>query len=418
MSTKEYIADQLNITVDEPSNVLVASDIHLSARHTTPSRDVEKYLSKRIVYLGKLSHALVILNGDIFELWAGNKPSVSKALTAHKQLTTSLKNFSKLPNHQVIFVVGNHDGKLGWDEVEQQVLQKMIGAQICFSLKLNISTSKGSRSVLFEHGHQLDPENAFVDPRNPYEKPFGQYIVQKALPMVHVTQGELLSDINYISEPYAFPKFVASRVLYREIFSRLWWLLIPLFVILLVRLLVGYGVLTTSGYSITFISKILLYTELAVFSTVIVLIAAVGLIVSKVLGRAKTIPGGSHGKHHNTDARHKAEELITKGEVLGFVTGHTHRAEITHIKDGFFANSGCGTEMVDAAPTHLSLPKTYVKHNHLHWLELDIDKQRIIIDHWQMITTDKSQTLLEKLATKGKPVNESLHKEHESTIRY
>lgn len=359
-----------------------------------------------------------MLNGDIFELWAGTEPSVKKALSAHPKFTKSLKDFSNRPNHQVVFVVGNHDGRLGWNSQEQEILQQEFNATICLSAELVIASPKGERKILFEHGHMLDPDNAFEDPRDPYNKPFGQYIVQEALPMVSQTQGKLLTGIEHLAEPHQFAKFVASRLLYREIFTRLWWLLIPLALTFVLRLLLGYGLIAIGGYSIDVVEKIVLYTEIAVVLNVVAILVAVYFILQTLLRRAKTMPGARTGVNHNNPARQKAKDICAANNYIGFISGHTHQSEISKNDNGFYANSGCGTELVVAAKTIAGLPKTYTSLNHLSWLELEITQADCTIHLWQAVENNAKQTKLEKFVTKQKKIGQKLAVQKSVAIDY
>lgn len=401
MADKNPVQDKLSISVDTKTKLIVFSDIHLGAKRTKASTNVDSELSKQINLLAKETQSIVVLNGDIFELWAGEQPTVQKALSAHKNFNKSLVEFSKNPKNKIIFVVGNHDGALGWDHDQQQYLIKTFEADICFAFELNIKTKKGNKSILFEHGHMLDPENAFEDPRDPHDKPFGQYLVQKALPMVIQSQGKLITGISHLAEPHQFAKFVASRVFYRELLSKSWLLIIPIVITLILRLVVGYDIYTAAGFSPTFTSRVLIYTEVAVFFTVIGFLVAIAFILFQLLSRAKTMPSsfGPDG-HHNSLARQKAQDLINFDRNIGYITGHTHRAEIRKLQNGFYANSGCGVEMVESTSTYLKLPKTYIGRIHLHWLVIDIDKTEFHINHWQSIETIQNQTLLERLLTK------------------
>ena len=401
MADNNPVQDKLSISVDTKTKLIVFSDIHLGAKRTKASTNVDNEISKRIDLLTKATQSIVVLNGDIFELWAGEKPTVQKALSAHKNFNKSLVEFSKNPNNKIVFVVGNHDGALGWDYDQQQYLINTFKADICFAFELNIKTQKSNKSILFEHGHMLDPENAFEDPRDPHDKPFGQYLVQKALPMVIQTQGKLISGISHLAEPHQFAKFVASRVFYRELLSKSWWLLIPIVITLFIRLIVGYDLYTAAGFSSGFTSRVLIYTEVAVFFTVLGFFVAIVFILFQLLSRAKTVPSsfGPDG-HHNALARQKAQDLITFDKTMGYITGHTHRAEIRKLQNGFYANSGCGVEMIEATNTYLKLPKTYISRIHLHWLEIDIDKTEFHIYHWQSIETIANQTFLERMLTK------------------
>lgn len=412
------VPDIAKINVDLPTHILVASDIHLAANPTAASRNVEAELSKRFIELTQADSAVIVLNGDIFELWAGTEPSVKKALKTHAQFAKTLKEFSQQPKHQVILVAGNHDGQLGWSEEQQKQLEQEFKVIVCFSAELTINSPRGKRKLLFEHGHMLDPDNAFADPRDPHDKPFGQYIVQEALPMVAETQGKLLEGIEHLAEPHEFTKFVASRVLYREIFNRLWWLLIPLAVTLLLRLLFGYGLISIGGYPTAQVERVILYTELAIIINVIAILIAVYFILRRLLKRAKTMPGASSGVNHNNKARQRAKQLCDSGEYIGFLSGHTHRSEISKLEKGFYANSGCGTELIEAAKTPFGLPKTYISRNHLSWLELELTSDNCKVILWQSSVDNHKLTRLEKLVTKCNGLSEKLHIEKSTIISY
>lgn len=397
------VPKQLNIPIELPNNVIVVSDIHLSANSTTASRNVELQIGQQLKKLMKVDNATVVLNGDIFELWAGKELSVQKAIKAHKGLCDQLKEFSQIKNHNIYYVIGNHDGKIAWDNKSQQLVTNFIGAKMCLSLNLIFKGSnRKDKFILFEHGNQLDPDNAFADPYDPNDKPFGQHIVQNALPIVYQTQGKLFEGINHLSEPHKFAKFLASRILYREIFSRLWLLFIPLLFLLILRIFIEYGFFVNSGASINKVAQFVLFTEIAVFVNAVVLIAGGALITGRLLSRAKNVPGIEADVNHNMLAQKKARLEISNEKIIGYITGHTHRPQILKIKNGFYANSGCGTEMVEACTTRFGLPKTYVSRNHLHWLNIYISKDDITLTHWQMIILNKNQSLLEKIATKRK----------------
>jgi len=345
--------------------ILTASDLHLAAHRTGASAWLEHELSREIEEGSKNEQAILVLNGDIIELWAGERPSVAKALQAHPQFSAAITDFSRMRNHKVFYVVGNHDAQIGWDTPSQKTIQKLLGAEICFSLEL--VTPDGS--ILFEHGNNFDVDNALADPRNPHDTPLGQHIVQQALPLVKESQGKLLEGIDHLAEPHQFPKFVASRVMYREILNRSWWLLVPIILTLLGRIIVGLGIYKISGFPAQKIIEVLILTEFAVFVNVALIALVIGLILQSILRRAKGLPGQGSGVHHNDAPRGHAKEEIQKGN-LGFITGHTHRPEITKIEHGFYANSGSGTKMLIATKARFGLPKTYIAKNQLSWLEI------------------------------------------------
>jgi UDP-2,3-diacylglucosamine pyrophosphatase LpxH len=344
--------------------ILSCSDLHLAANKTSASQRVEQELGKAIEAAAKKKHAVLVLNGDIIEMWAGERPSVAKALSTHAHFSRTIKEFAKPKEHKVFYVVGNHDAKLGWDKSSQKEIAK-LGAEICFQLELK--TPDGS--IYFEHGHSFDEDNAISDPRDPHDTPLGQHIVQQALPLVKESQGKLLAGIDHLAEPHLFPKFVASRIMYREILNRSWWLLIPLFITLIGRIIFGLGIYELFGFQTQKIIEIIIITEIAVFVNLALIVLVIVLILQAILRRAKGLPGAGSGAHHNDLPRERAKEYIKSGD-LGLITGHTHRPEVTKIGQGFYANSGSGTKMLIAAKARFGLPKTYIAKNQLSWLEL------------------------------------------------
>lgn len=388
------VSNTLRSALVNDSWVLVASDLHLAANTTSASLAVERELSRAISEGSKHHQGIIVLNGDIIEMWAGERPSVVKALKAHPKLTRAIADFAKLPDHKVFYVIGNHDGKLGWDKKSQKDVASYLSAKLCFTLEL--ISPQGS--IRFEHGHRFDPDNSFEDPRDPYDKPFGQYLVQQALPLVKESQGKLLAGIDHLAEPHQFPKFVVSRVMYREIVNRSWWLLIPIIITLIGRIVVGLGIYQVSGIDSKHILEIIILTELAVFINVALIVLVLVLILQNILKRAKGIPGQGAGIHHNDPPRDEAKLQIHKGN-LGVITGHTHRPELTKIEHGFYANSGCGTKMIMASKAKFGLPKTYIAKNQLSWLELTF-ADNLDINLYSGSTVVGEQTRLERALTK------------------
>ncbi len=418
MNKQNAVLDRLELKPKLPCSILVVSDIHLGAKSNKASRNVEHIFGDRVKEYTKHNSAILVLNGDIFEMWAGKDPNVQKSLDAHPRFTKNLQDFSKASNHQVIMVVGNHDGKLGWSTAEQQTIIQNFNAKICFSLAISLPSKNTTKQILFEHGHMLDSENSFNDPRDPNDKPFGQYIVERALPLVQETQGKMLEGLNHIAEPHKFAKFVASRLMYREVFNRLWWLVIPLAVTFILRLLIGYDVFTFTGYTTDQALKIVLYTELAVVVNVLIILLAVGIIVRGILRRAKTVPGAKAGEGHNEAAITKAKEEIYNRQTIGLITGHTHRPTIKHIDKGFYANSGCGVEMIYSSKARFKLPNTYISLNKLSWLELLLGEKEGSITLWQLSEDNNKQSTLERIVTKKSHSVKPLHSSHSHSFKY
>ncbi len=87
------------------------------------------------------------------------------------------------------------------------------------------------------HGNQLDPYNAFDDPRSPVDTPFGHHVVREVLPKLAARQspGSLLEGIQWLDgDP---TDLLGSRLLYRKVVGRLWWLAVPFAAAVILRFL-------------------------------------------------------------------------------------------------------------------------------------------------------------------------------------
>ncbi len=76
------------------------------------------------------------------------------------------------------------------------------------------------------HGNQDDPYNAFIDPRSPIDTPAGHHVVRQVLPQFDevVKPGGLLDGLTWLAEPTHAGEMVGSRLLYRKVVGRVWWL--------------------------------------------------------------------------------------------------------------------------------------------------------------------------------------------------
>ena len=110
----------------------------------------------------------------------------------------------------------------------------MIGAKLCLSADLILADD---RKVRVEHGHQLDPHNCFCDPRNALDTPIGHHVVREVIPRIEFLGRGWVDGAHEMADPTDFPSFIGSRLVYRKLGRRLWWLIaIPLVILILVRI--------------------------------------------------------------------------------------------------------------------------------------------------------------------------------------
>ena len=100
------------------------------------------------------------------------------------------------------------------------------------------------------------------------------------------------------------------------------------------------------------------------------MVAAIIAIVSR---RAWTsisaLALAERGYGQNKAARQRAADLTSEG-YLGYLSGHTHHPELSVCGDGFYANTGSCTTVVEATATRLGMPTAYLRAQQISWLEL------------------------------------------------
>ena len=361
------VPDFLRLEVGRGSRVVVVSDLHLAPTATEVSTSAADELAK-VLSTFHLPGMLVIA-GDGFEMLAA-APDVAGILDAHPQFTEAVKRFGADKNHRVVVIPGNHDGQLAWDEQSVAILRDRLGVtDMALVCDLAIETGNGVQLVRVQHGHQFDQYNAFDDPRSPVDTPLGHHVVRQVLPKLASRDkpGSLLEGVRHTNGDPA--DFIGSRLLYRMVASWLWWLAVPFAAALLLRLMsFAPGV------------KPLLHDHaerwLIVFGILVVGIAVIAAFtgIATMLRVNRALADASIGERgdaaaHNATVRGEAARLIAEG-YAGLVTGHTHEPELTQVGDGFYANTGCNTEVVRALKARFGLPTPFLAVRRMSMVEL------------------------------------------------
>ena len=362
-----FVPDLIRLEVKRGSRVVVVSDLHLAPTATDVSANAADELAQ-VLNTFHLPGMLVIA-GDGFEMLAA-APDVAGILDAHPQFTEAVKRFAADKNHRVVVTPGNHDGQLGWDEKSVTILRERLGVtDLALACDLAIETGSGVQLVRIQHGHQFDQYNSFDDPRSPVDTPLGHHVVRQVLPKLASRDkpGSLLEGVRYTNGDPA--DFIGSRLLYRMVASWLWWLAVPFAAALLLRLMsFAPGVkpllahhaerwLIVFGILVVGIALIAAFTGIATM-----------LRVNRALADASIGERGD-AEAHNATVRAEAARLISEG-YAGLVTGHTHEPEISQVGDGFYANTGCNTEVVRALKARFGLPTPFLAVRRLSMVEL------------------------------------------------
>ena len=278
---------------------------------------------------------------------------------------------------QVIYAIGNHDGDLAWDVKAADAVREMTGARLCLAADLILADG---RKIRVEHGHQLDPYNCFCDARNPLDTPMGHHIVREVIPRIEFLGRGWVDGAHEMADPTDFPSFIGSRLVYRKLGRHLWWLIaIPLAILILVRI-PEFGLTAfRSRYPDTDVwvhrAEILGYGAIA---DLLVIAALVAILARRAWVSISALALDKRGYGQNQAARQRAADLVADG-YYGFISGHTHHPELAAMADGFYANSGSCTSVVEAIGGKFGLPPAYVRNQQVCWVEVTAGQAELVM---------------------------------------
>ena len=361
------VPDLIRLPVERGSRVVVVSDLHLEPVASEVSTRAAGELAELLDGFGE--PGMLVIAGDGFEMLAA-APDVTAILDSHPQFTAAVQGFAARAGHRVVLTPGNHDGQLAWDADALAVLRDRLGVtDVALACDLAVQTGDGVQLIRVMHGHQFDPYNAFDDPRSPVDTPLGHHVVRQVLPKLASRDrpGSLLEGVRWCNgDPAAF---LGSRLLYRMVAGWLWWLAVPFAAALVLRLLsFAPGVRALLDHHAE--RWLVLFGILVVAIAVVAAVTGIAtmLRVNRVLADASVSERGDAAAH-NAAARAQAARLISSG-YAGLITGHTHEPEISQVSEGFYANTGCATEVVRARKARFGLPAPFLAVRRLSMIEL------------------------------------------------
>ncbi|HWN59045.1 MAG TPA: metallophosphoesterase, partial [Streptosporangiaceae bacterium] len=360
-----FVPDLIQLDVRRGDRVVVVSDLHLAPVASEVSTQAAEELSELLN--GFHQPGMLVIAGDGFEMLAA-APDVAAILDSHPQFTDAVKRFAR--DHRVVLTPGNHDGQLAWDRDSVAVLRDRLGVtDVALACDLAVETGGGTARVKVMHGHQFDQYNAFDDPRSPVDTPLGHHIVRQVLPKLAKRDqpGALLEGVRWCNgDPSAF---LGSRLLYRMVAGWLWWLGVPFAAALVLRFLSfapGVKPLLNHHAERWLVWFGILVVAMAVVAAVTGI--ATMLRVNRALADASVGERGD-ASAHNATVRAEAARLTSAG-YAGLITGHTHEPELSTVGEGFYANTGCATEVVRGRKARFGLPTPFLAVRRLSMIEL------------------------------------------------
>jgi hypothetical protein len=129
----------------------------------------------------------------------------------------------------------------------------------------------------------------------------------------------------------------------------------------------------------------------------IVVAAIIAIVSRRAWTSISALALAERGYGQNSAARQRAADLADDG-YRGFVSGHTHHPELSRCGDGFYANSGSCTTVVEATTTRLTMPSAYLRAQQVSWLELADGRAEL----WVARIDLPGATRLERFAAHGR----------------
>jgi len=353
------------------ARVFVASNLGLTAAATPSSEIATAELSLAIeAWEGG---GVVVLAGRLFDPVAG-RISPAAAMAAHPRLAATLGRFSAADGRVVVWLPGAAElAAADLESLTREFRRAVPGAVVAPSLRLRIHTGLGERLVLVEPdggpGRSANPVSAAGRP-------------------------EWLSGLDLLEDPGSLPRFVSSRLLYRQMGRRLWVLLIPFALAVLIKLPLSFALHGRLDRSLGAWSDRLGLIALTTAIDLVLVAILVFFIVTR--GWQLVVGPRSSGTDRNDRARTKARRFVSDGGY-GLIAASSQAAELANFHSGFFACPGMCGEAVTERSARGRLPPVFIPERVLSWIEMDAGAElRLRLLHGRVDAPGSS--LLEHLA--------------------
>ena len=318
------MVNNINLKLSPGTKILVFSDVHLMLPISKELKIIEDSLVYRLNEFSKNEKAILLLNGDILELWAQKEHTAEQIIRGFKKLKVAIDDFVKSKNHEVFYVVGNHDEWVGLSSKNARVIENLWKAKVCKSMLISL----GGRVFAVEHGHEFDIYN---DSKSG-NFAGGKNVVENVLPILDKYTPSVFGGISDIVERSLLPTYVLSNLLHRLIVP--WSLILAILV---------SSFLTVYNSDLRYIAALVLS----------LLILWAMIIIFSFLSRYATDVFFGTGKSFYK----KIDKFSSRNKFDVLVLGHTHQGGVKNREGYIYANSGCNDLVSFPQFSWLGLPK-------------------------------------------------------------
>jgi len=298
-------------------------------------------------------------------------PSTKTALLVARlpALVQAVKIFLSDPCHKLVCIPGSRDAILGSTTSPYRHAMEDLGVEFATAVELEVATAAGSKLIRVE----ASTDNAI--PNSPYPN-------SRDIARLLAKQSPFLSDADRLSDSSCLGRFIASNIIYKKLVYWSWLLLLPLAAALLLRLPLAYALAshavahhlappsaaTPTGLAV--IDHHLEIISITSLAGAILLGGVLAILARRAWATVSAILDVRPGINANDDARQRARQLLEEG-YAGLITSNTLQAELEAMSNGFFANTGANTEIVEEHPSRLGLPPVFLRHRQRSALEIE-----------------------------------------------
>ena len=345
----------------------------------------------------------LVLAGDFFDFLkiadvpAGeNRASVTVSRPEYQELFAALRAFADCEDRRVIYLPGNHDAEVWWnEEIQKTLCEEGLVDEFALFYAARVGSTP-DRLVYCEHGNQFDPANTITDYDDPLDTPFGDHIVtdvvRRISPVGRIGRDLDLREVGMVYPLVSIPEWVAGRVFY-DLLSRVAaYLLLPLLAGYALYRIVAYliAVSPDGSQAISFWDSYstlpgvqavfgeIAWDALLLVTVLVLFFLAVRRAANRTISSVSLrIPGEGSDTPQTDSSVDRVEALLQSGanppqqpdlrgrDVDVFVSGHTHAPSLSRVlrdarENAVIVNSGCWLRQLRPVPARLGSPRVYV----------------------------------------------------------
>jgi lysylphosphatidylglycerol synthetase-like protein (DUF2156 family) len=388
---RECVPASTVVEIPRGTRALVVSDLLLPEEITDASASACAALATELgAWQGP---GVLVIAGNLVDPGATTDVGrlVERALESHDRLRDAIAAFSSEQGRTAYVLPGWRDAELAEAPNRQRLAN--YGLIVAHSLVLALETAAGTRRVVVEAARPT-----FVAERS--------------------STSEWMVGEQRLEDPFAAPRFLASRLRYRGLRRFLW--LAPLIALLgvfatkigivaagLDRLTIRHkvaGHLVTRAVHMSLPARLGITLGVIIVAEIVVALTATTLSARRYPRELRDQPRAQDPlaslETEGSPVLDRARELIEAGAV-GYVVGGSMRAALGPMAKGFCAAPGATCEVVHELPGHLGLPSVFLARRRAGFLELDAGT----VAHARLILGDAplpGATLLERIASRDR----------------